>query len=286
MILVEVFMKVLTVDYQSNNPARTFCESLESTGFAVLNNHPIPPKLIHDTYNEWAEFFRGEEKHQYTFDAETQAGYFPFRSENAKDSPIKDLKEFFHIYPRTRLPRSLEKNSLELYERLIQLGSEMLSWLQNSAPAAVLAPLTEPLPSMVEGSQENLLRIIHYPPLNGQEESGAIRAAAHEDINLITLLCSATAAGLEVLDKNGNWHAVPTVMDSITINAGDMLQKATHGYFKSTTHRVVNPVGSQLGTSRYSMPLFLHPRAEVRLTPDTTARQYLDQRLREIGLKK
>jgi isopenicillin N synthase-like dioxygenase len=138
----------------------------------------------------------------------------------------------------------------------------------------------------VTDSQENLLRIIHYPPLQGTEEQGAIRAAAHEDINLITLLCSATAAGLEVKDTNGKWHQVPCDPGSIAINAGDMLQLASKGFYKSTTHRVMNPMGPQAKLPRYSMPLFLHPRPDVVLSEGVTAGEYLKQRLRDIGLLK
>ena len=143
-----------------------------------------------------------------------------------------------------------------------------------------------PLSEMIKDSDETLLRVIHYPPMKGNEEQGAIRAAAHEDINLITLLCSATAAGLEVKDIDGNWHSVPCDPGSIAINAGDMLQMASNGYYKSTTHRVVNPMGADAKLPRYSMPLFLHPRPDVVLSKDITAGQYLKQRLTEIGLLK
>ncbi len=113
---------------------------------------------------------------------------------------------------------------------------------------------------------------------------GAIRAAAHEDINLITLLPAATATGLEILDNQGNWHEVPCTMGDLVVNVGDMLQLASQGYYRSTTHRVVNPVGALVGRSRYSMPLFLHPRPEVILADGVTAKSYLQKRLREIGL--
>ena len=113
-----------------------------------------------------------------------------------------------------------------------------------------------------------------------------MRAAAHEDINLITLLPAATAPGLEVLDTQGRWHSVKCDPGTIAINAGDMLQMASCGFFKSTTHRVVNPRGPEARLPRYSMPLFLHPRAEVRLSAEHTAKSYLEERLRELGLLK
>jgi isopenicillin N synthase-like dioxygenase len=279
-------MEVLKVKYGAHEAAERFCHSLKTTGFAVLTDHPIPMELVNRVYSHWAEFFRSEEKHRYTFKVDSQAGYFPFRSENAKDSPIKDLKEFFHVYPRSELPEFLESDTWELYNALVKLGKELLNWVQVGSPASIKSGFSMPLSDMVTDSKENLLRIIHYPPLQGTEEQGAIRAAAHEDINLITLLCSATAAGLEVKDISGTWHKVPCDPGSIAINAGDMLQAASQGYYKSTTHRVVNPMGPDATLPRYSMPLFLHPRPEVQLTEGLTAGEFLKQRLREIGLLK
>ena len=279
-------MEVLKVKYGTPEAAERFCHSLKTTGFAVLTDHPIPKALVTSVYEKWAEFFRSKEKYDYTFKPESQAGFFPFRSENAKDTPIKDLKEFFHVYPRSELPAFLEEDTWKLYHALTTLGKELLHWVQVGSPADIRANFSMPLPDMITDSQENLLRVLHYPPLQGTEEKGAIRAAAHEDINLITLLCSATAAGLEVKDTSGKWHQVPCDPGSIAINAGDMLQLASKDFYKSTTHRVMNPDGPEAKLPRYSMPLFLHPRGEVVLSEGITARQYLEQRLREIGLLK
>jgi isopenicillin N synthase-like dioxygenase len=279
-------MEVLKVQYGTPDAAQRFCESLTTTGFAVVTDHPLSFDLVNRVYDQWARFFNSQEKHEYTFKPEQQSGYFPFRSENAKDSPIKDLKEFFHVYPRSRLPEYLMADTWKLYQELCNLGEEMLKWVQTASPESVRNKFSMPLSDMIQESEENLLRVIHYPPLQGTEEQGAIRAAAHEDINLITLLCSATAAGLEVQDTSGKWHAVPCDPGSIAINAGDMLQLASGGYYKSTTHRVVNPMGPAAKLPRYSMPLFLHPRSDVLLGENMTAGQYLKQRLLEIGLLK
>jgi isopenicillin N synthase-like dioxygenase len=259
---------------------------LKTTGFAVITHHPISFERVNRVYDLWAQFFASEEKHQYKFKPETQAGFFPFRSENAKDNPIKDLKEFFHVYPRSAMPAYLENETWALYHDLVNMGSTLLGWIQNASPDEVKSRFTIPLSQMIVDSAENLLRVIHYPPIQNGAEQGAIRAAAHEDINLITLLCSATAAGLQVKDTAGNYHDVPCDPGSIAINAGDMLQMASGGYYKSTTHQVVNPTGPAAKLPRFSMPLFLHPRPEVVLDREkgTTARQYLTQRLEEIGL--
>lgn len=166
------------------------------------------------------------------------------------------------------------------------LASELLGWIEDNTPEEIRRGFSMPLREMVRDSQETLLRPIHYPPLTGGEEDGAIRAAAHEDINLITLLPAASAPGLQVLGSNGEWYEVPCDLGSIVVNNGDMLQMCTDGLYRSTTHRVVNPAGPESTMPRYSMPLFLHPRPDVGLSKQHTAGSYLTERLREIGLLK
>ena len=201
------------------------------------------------------------------------------------------MKEFFHYYPWYQLPESVRARTLELYDRLADLGAELLGWIQAGLPDEVSRSLSCPLPAMVHRSQDTLLRVLHYPPLEPTTDAatyvgaGAIRAAAHEDINLITLLCAATESGLQVKDLEGAWHDVPCEPGQIAVNSGDMLQLATAGYFRSTTHQVINPDSKESHRSRYSMPLFLHPRPDVRLTPEVTAGEFLRERLVQIGLK-
>jgi isopenicillin N synthase-like dioxygenase len=279
-------MNVKTVRYGTPDSAREFAQSLRETGFAVLTGHPIPANLIADAFAEWAHYFSGDSKHQDVFEAKSQTGFFPFRTENAKGSSVKDLKEFYHHYPMRRpLPQSVREFTPDLYNRLLQLGNELLEWLERETPIEVRRLLPMHLRDMVQESDENLLRILHYPPLQGNEEPGAVRAAAHEDINLITLLPAATAPGLQVLDVHGRWHEVACDPGMIVVNAGDMLRETTRGYYPSTTHRVVNPTGPEVTSSRYSMPLFVHARSDARLTETLTASDYLNERLREIGLR-
>ncbi|HEY7513776.1 MAG TPA: 2OG-Fe(II) oxygenase family protein, partial [Vicinamibacteria bacterium] len=211
--------------------------------------------------------------------------YFPYRSENAKGRTQKDLKEFFHVYPKTRLPAELSDRTRRLYGALSDLAGELLGLAEDHTPEDVRRRFSMPLGRMIEGSSQTLLRVLHYPPLAGSEEEGAVRAAAHEDINLITLLVAATEPGLQVLDSENRWREVVADPGSIVVNSGDMLQMASGGHFRSTTHRVVNPTGEGARRSRLSMPLFLHPRPEVRLSDTHTAGSYLEERLREIGLK-
>jgi isopenicillin N synthase-like dioxygenase len=276
-------MKVETVDYKGADAAETLARSLRDTGFAVLANHPITPDRIDAIYGVWGDFFAGDGKFDFAVQPPAHDGYFAFRSENAKDSPVKDLKEFFHVYPGCRLPADIEALTRQIYADLDNLGRELLGWIQAQAPAEVTDDLSMPLDKMMEGSDQSLLRILHYPPVE-TAEPGAIRAAAHEDINLITLLLSGSKPGLQAMDADGNWHDVACDPGMITINNGDMLAMATGDHFPSTTHRVTNPDAGQ-NVSRYSMPMFLHPRPDVLLRPDMTADQYLQKRLREIGLK-
>jgi len=277
-------MKIQSIPLSAKSSPQKLVESFRDTGFAVITDHGIPLGLVQKVYSEWQEFFASPTKFDFIFDKQTQSGYFPFKSENAKDSPIKDLKEFYHLYPGKVLPPTFTSATIELRDALLEVGKTLLEWLDSDSPAEVRSLFSVPLAGMSVGSNRNLFRVIHYPPLSGTEEAGAIRAAAHEDINLITLLPASTEMGLEVKDSKGNWHSVPGNFGDVVINVGDMLQEASGGFYKSTTHRVVNPAGAAAMRPRYSMPLFVHPRGEVKLSDRYTAESYLIQRLKEIGL--
>jgi isopenicillin N synthase-like dioxygenase len=277
-------MQILTINYTDPHASEAFSHSLHETGFAVLSHHPIPSTLIHQVYQDWQGFFASETKHHYPFDRQKQDGYFPFKSENAKYSTISDLKEFYHFYPWGRLPEGLSIATTQLRESLATLATTLLDWVEKHLPAQVAQDLSMPLSTMIHDSHNTLFRILHYPPLQNAEQAGAVRSAPHEDINLLTLLPAATAPGLEVQDNAGHWHQVTCDQGNIVVNAGDMLQMCTQHYYRSTTHRVVNPMNAVENTSRYSMPFFLHPRDEVVLAENYTAVQYKRQRLKEIGL--
>lgn len=276
--------KIRTVSYTGATAPAEFTRSLRETGFAVLTDHPIGPERIREAYEAWGRFFASDEKYKYAASPESQAGFFPFRSENAKGAKAKDLKEFYHVYPDGPVPPELSALTRRLYADLVAIGTALLKWVQAEAPDEVRARFSEPLPTMLAGSKQNLLRILHYPPVDEPPEPGAVRAAAHGDINLVTVLLAGSAPGLEARDTAGNWHAVPCDPGMIAINCGDMLEMASGGYYPSTVHRVVNPEKTDTG-ARFSMPMFLHPRPEVVLKPGTTADDFLQERLREIGLK-
>ncbi|MCW3481816.1 isopenicillin N synthase family oxygenase [Neisseriaceae bacterium JH1-16] len=279
-------MQVSVVDYRAAEAAEQFTRSLRETGFAVLVNHPIPQAQLEALYADWLTFFAGDAKKNYAFSVDTQDGWFSSAvSETAKGHTEKDLKEYYHVYPWGRIPPVLKAPTLAYYELATGLAAELLGWVERHTPADIAAHYSEPLSGMIGDSRQTLLRVLRYPPLTGEEPAGALRAAPHEDINLLTLLPAANEPGLQVRARDGAWLDVPCDFGMLIVNIGDMLQEASQGYYPSTTHRVVNPEGNAAARSRISLPLFLHPRPEVVLSERYTAGSYLAERLRELGVK-
>ncbi|MDP5056523.1 MAG: isopenicillin N synthase family oxygenase [Marinomonas hwangdonensis] len=278
-------MQLQAIDYHSDTAQQDFVRSLRETGFGVLKNHPIQQSLVSAIYQEWQTFFDSEDKHQYRYNKGTQDGFFPADvSETAKGHTKKDIKEYFHYYPWGQCPPAHKAMLAQYYAEATHLAAELLAWVEKHSPADVAKHYSQSLSSMVDGSDQTLLRVLHYPPLKGDEELGAIRAGAHEDINLLTILPSANEPGLQVKAKDGTWMDVPCDFGTLIINIGDMLQEASGGYFPSTSHRVINPEGADKTKSRISLPLFLHPKPEVVLSERHTAKSYLHERLVELGV--
>ena len=286
--------------------------ALTDIGFFAVSNHGVSPALQQRAYEAAKRFFGlpRDRKARYTRPgAKGQRGYTGFGTEHARDSGAPDLKEFWQV-GRTGVPEDhpvhrpygpnpwpsadvpdFEPAMTALYEALDGLGAELLEAcaLYLDEPAGVFRDLCT--------DSDTIVRVIYYPPVPRDAPPGSVRSAAHEDINLITLLSAATAEGLELLQRDGRWRPVHTGFDTIVVDAGDMLQNVTNGLYRSTTHRVVNPADAS--SDRYSMPCFIHPRKDADLTPrascvartgdvarypSITAGAYLDQRLREIGL--
>ena len=277
-------MKFPIVDYRSPTAAKDFCTSLHETGFGVLSNHPLDQKLVEGIYAEWLAFFGTDAKNSYPYNFDKLDGYFsPKVSETAKGHTKRDLKEFFHIYPWGRYPAEVSDAARRYYAAGSQLAATLLQWVEDNSPAEVKARYSMPLTQMIDGCQETLLRVLHYPPLVGDEEPGAVRAAAHGDINLLTILPAATEPGLQVLGKDNAWYDVPCDFGLLIVNIGDMLEEASGHYYPSTVHRVLNPVGAGSKKSRISMPLFLHPRREIVLSDRYTVGSYFEERMRELS---
>ena len=238
-----------------------------------------------------------------------QRGYTSMGKEHAKGSTVGDLKEFWHFgqYVDDKDPIGTEYPSNIVVSELNEfnkVGKETFQALEKTGKFMLRAialhlGLDEFYFDQNIHNGNSILRPIHYPPITDEPKS-AVRAGQHEDINLITLLMGASADGLQVLSKDSKWVSVTALPDQLVVNVGDMLQRLTNNKLKSTTHRVVNPKKELWGTSRYSIPFFLHPRSDMRLDclpscisqehpkaySDCTAGEYLDERLREIGLKK
>lgn len=281
-------MKILTVDYKGADSPALFFKSLRETGFGVVKNHPISTQLITEVFGAWKAFFASNEKMDYLFDRSAkggQDGYFPPEvAEKAKGAEVLDLKEFYQYYISGRCPEALKAKTRELRDQMLEMGEVLLHWIDDHLPEDAAQHLSMPVSTMADHKDSTQLRILHYPPLPEPIPEGAIRAAAHEDINLITLLVSATAPGLQAMHASGKWFDVPCDPNAIIVNVGDMLQEATGHYLTATKHRVVNPLGDAAKASRYSIPLFIHPRADVRLSDKYTAGEYLRERLTELGL--
>jgi isopenicillin N synthase-like dioxygenase len=276
-------MDVAVVDYTAPDAPETFTRSLRETGFAVLVNHPLPWSVVEQIYAEWSALFDSPAVEQYLMDATGQVGWFPpDRSETAKGSTLRDLKEFFHVYDWSVYPAEVSDAALRYRAIAMDLANTLLGWVEANTPDAITDRLSMPLSRMMEGSTRSLLRVLRYPPLTGDEPEGAVRAAAHEDINLLTVLPASDEPGLELLGTNGQWYPVPCDPGSLAVNAGEMLDLATDGYYPATTHRVVNPTGEGATRARMSLPMFLHPADDVVLKDGRTAKEFLLQRIAEL----
>lgn len=284
-----------------------FFGGLKYFGFIILKDHPIEVPLLERAYKLSRALFDlpvNEKINYVSKKGGGQRGYTPFGKEHAKDAKVPDLKEFWHVgrdlpsghrfeqdYPQNIWPAELPEFKTvfqDLYTKLDEVGKIMLRAL--TGPLELEADYFDAR----VGDGNSILRLLHYPPIPEGVDPRCIRAAAHEDINLITILVSASASGLQLLDRQGQWLPIETEANNLIVDAGDMLARITNDVIPSTTHRVVNPEGPN--SSRYSMPFFMHPNPDAVLTclpscrgagpkyPDITSQDFLMQRLKEIGL--
>ena len=296
----------------SKNDQTKFIEQLytgiKDYGFIVLKDHNVTEDLLKRAYQMSEAFFNlpAEEKMKYAGHG-GQRGYTPYGKEHAKDSPVMDLKEFWHVgrevsanhpfkkyYPDNVWPSQVpefEATFKELYKSLEDAGRAMLQALTFPLDVDI-----QYFDRMVhEGN--SILRLLHYPPIPEGVDPRCLRAAPHEDINLITILPAATTSGLQLKDRDGKWLDIESEWGTLIVDAGDMLARATNDVIPSTTHQVINPQDGS-NNHRYSMPFFIHPNPEAILScipsckgtgakyPDISSHEFLMQRLREIGLLK
>ncbi|TSJ43652.1 isopenicillin N synthase family oxygenase [Mucilaginibacter corticis] len=290
-------------------------KAFNETGFVTITNHGLSKALIDDLYEQVKALFALPDSVKSSYEIPGlagQRGYTGKGKETAKGFKTPDLKEFWQIgqtvtddaklkeeYPENLQVKELPKFNpvtLEVYQKLEAAGKQLLRAI------AIYLGLDEHYFDNKVHNGNSILRTLHYFPIEDPDSvpADAVRAGAHEDINLITLLIGASADGLELLTRDGEWFPVKAHGEDLVVNVGDMLQRLTNNKLKSTTHRVVNPPRELMKNSRYSVPFFLHPVSGMDLTSlpstidanhpklytDITAGEYLDERLREIGLKK
>lgn len=284
---------------------------LKEYGFIILEDHLVDKKIIDKSYQLITQFFAlaDEKKESYISPmGGGQRGYTPFGKEHAKNNPMPDLKEFWHVgrevpanhpyskfYPNNIWPEAEVPGFTETLTKLYYQLDQTSYALMEALSLALDVPKTYFADMLKVGN--SILRPLHYPPLAPNTPANAVRSAAHEDINLITILVGATTSGLELLDRDGTWLAVENKEGQLVVDSGDMLSRISNDIIPATTHRVVNPKGAQ-NTSRYSMPFFVHPNPDTVLEcipscvgkgakyPPINAHEFLLQRLEEIGLMK
>lgn len=281
---------------------------LKDYGFIILKDHIIEQNKINRAYELVQDFFHLplEIKMKYKMDNGGQRGYTPFKTEHAKDNKNPDLKEFWHVgrdlaassqyigvYPENVWPSEVaefQKNFKDLYQAM-----DMTSVILLEAIGKALDVPENFFKEMVADGN-SIIRTIHYPPTKGEDTKNSIRSAAHEDINLITMLVGATDSGLQLLERDGTWLDVNSKPGEIVVDTGDMISRLTNDVLPSTTHRVINPTSDS--SARFSMPFFVHPHSKAMLSclpscagggakyADISAGDFLTQRLKEIGLCK
>jgi isopenicillin N synthase-like dioxygenase len=284
-------------------------EGLKEYGFIILRDHPIDIPLLRQAYSLSEKLFDLPLKTKETYISKAgggQRGYTPFGKEHAKNSKFPDLKEFWHVgrdLPaqhelKSFFPDNVWPSELPEFEDVFR---RIFAALDDTG-RIMLQALTIPLDvekdyfTRMTDQGSSILRLLHYPPIPEGADPNCVRAAAHEDINLITLLVSASSSGLELLTRDGAWLPIETSPDNIIVDSGDMLARLTNEVIPATTHRVVNPKGPNV--RRFSMPFFMHPNPDAVLScipscvgsgaqyPDILANEFLMQRLRDIGLTK
>ncbi|MBN7809480.1 isopenicillin N synthase family oxygenase [Algoriphagus sp. H41] len=323
-ILFDEIPSLDLADFTSGTPeqkaafVKKLGEAYENIGFVAVKNHGLSKDLQDRLYHSIKAFFSLPDDIKKKYEKPEigyQRGYTGKGKEHAKGRNTGDLKEFYHVgqeldlipdtdtvkgeYPENLWPAEIsefQKDAIEAYQTLENAGKAMLRAI------AINLELPEDYFEDKVAYGNSILRQIHYFPIDNPDEvpADAVRAAEHGDINLITLLMGASADGLQVLRKDGKWIPITALPDQLVVNVGDMLERLTNKKLKSTIHRVVNPPRELMHTSRYSIPFFMHPRSEMDLTclpscvdenhpkqfADATAGEFLDERLRELGLKK
>jgi len=298
-------------DYRGGDPhareafSTALMHGLQRYGFVILSEHAVPSVLIDKAYALSAQFFAQAEENKRRYVGGTR-GYAPFRTEHAKNQAVPDLKEFWQIGPeasavgagRGGVTPNIWPDDQAEFKLIFRAFFDALQDTGRLILEALTPALSQPRDffDAILRDRNSVLRLLHYPPVAAVVEAGSARSAAHEDINLLTLLLAPQGPGLELLDRDGRWLSIETGRNNLIVDSGDMLARITNDVIPATTHRVVNP--SAENVSRYSMPFFMHPDADFMLRclpscigagakyPEIRAGTFLKERLTAIGLIK
>lgn len=308
-------LEPISCSLRSSNPVE-FSESLGNsfleTGFALIADHEIPQDVIDENLQASMDFFALPASVKATYDSRHiggQRGYTAFGTENAKDNPSYDLKEFWHTGPIVPddpklaeiMPDNVMVKEVENFDKATRAMFEAMTSMCRKllSSVALFLGLEEDWFDNKTRHANSILRLLHYPAMTTPPEPGSMRAAAHEDINLITILTGAEEKGLQAKHRSGQWLDINPPEGVLVVNVGDMLQRLTGGILPSTTHRVLNPSPERAAVPRYSTPFFMHfdPDYLIETLPECIEKggskfdpilthDYLFERLREIGLVK
>ena len=308
-------LEPISCSLRSTNPVE-FSDALGTsfleTGFALIADHEIPEDVLDANLRASMEFFALPATVKAQYDSRHiggQRGYTAFGTENAKDNPAYDLKEFWHTGPIVPddpdlakiMPENVSVREIDNFDNATRAMFDAMTNMCRKLLSSVALFLGLEEDWFVDKTQHanSILRLLHYPAMTTAPEPGSMRAAAHEDINLITILTGAEERGLQAKHRSGEWLDINPPEGVLVVNVGDMLQRLTGGLLPSTTHRVLNPTPERAKVPRYSTPFFMHfdPDYLIETLPECINKggtkfepilthDYLFERLREIGLVK
>lgn len=276
--------EIQPINLKGKNAAEELFSALKNNRFAILDNHDVTTELLPDLYSKWGEYFSSEKKlasqgRRSDIDDE---GYVPLNTEKAVGNEHADIKEYYQTHHKGAYPDFIDcQSTKQLINELVSLGEKVTTLIDQIIPESIKKNMTMALSEMINDSDRHGFRVIHYPGMN--EVKIPPRAGEHTDICIFTIIPTATAEGLELQDSNGNWHNPKIKKSHILIFSGDMLEMATNGYLPATMHRVTTDPETNRSSSRFSLPVFIHPRREVELKPGIKAIDALRVRLTEIG---
>jgi isopenicillin N synthase-like dioxygenase len=273
------------IDMNAEDSAQLIIDSLTQYRFAIVKNHAVSTDLLKQLYHNWEKFFLEDKKIDYLRSDITDEGYVPINTEKAVGYNVADLKEYYQTHSQSTYPEVIDGNiSKKLVAEIVNLGCKIIRHLDSALPITVSNSMTMTLSDMISNCDRHGFRVIHYPTIDEEQTiNSPSRSGDHTDICLLTIIPWATADGLELQDSSGTWHSPKIDESDILVFAGDMLEMATNGYLRAAKHRVTANTQLIRDTSRFSFPVFIHPRREVELKLGVVAIDALRSRITEIG---